>query len=93
MSLVAGAVPKLSVTTVVEVLTTSAYTVSFELTSYSCTITSFVPKLCVTAIEVFIPSPIDVAYVLSVISLVKATVPVASGKVTVLSAVNVPAIN
>ena len=43
--------------------------------------------------DVFEPSPIDVAYTLPVISVVKATVPVASGKVIVLSAVNVPAIN
>ena len=47
--------------------------------------------MCDTAIEVADPSPIDAAYNLPVISVVNATVPVASGKVTVLSAVTAPA--
>jgi len=53
-----------------------------------------VPKLCVTVNEVVVPSP-DIFLVIrpgvSEISLVKATVPEASGSVTVLSAVRVPA--
>ena len=93
MSLLEGADEKSIVTTEVEVLTTSAITVSWELVSYNWTITSLVPKLCVTVYEVADPSPIDVAYNLPVISVVKATVPVASGKVTVLSADNDPANN
>jgi len=39
--------------------------VSFELKSYSCTITSLVPKLCVTVNDVFELSPIVAENVLS----------------------------
>ena len=48
MSFEAGAAPNVKVTVVVFVLTTSAITVSYELASYNCTITSLDPKLCVT---------------------------------------------
>ena len=61
MSFEAGAAPNVKVTVVVFVLTTSAITVSYELASYNCTITSLDPKLCVTVYEVAEPSPTEVA--------------------------------
>ena len=42
-----GVIPKLTVTCVVDVLTTSAYIVSNVTLSYNCTITSLVFKSCV----------------------------------------------
>jgi len=44
-----GVLPNVTVTTLFEVRSISAYTVSKVVTSYSWTITSLVPKLCVTA--------------------------------------------
>ena len=43
-----GVLPNVTVTTLSEVRSTSANTVSKVVTSYNCTITSLVPKLCVT---------------------------------------------
>ena len=55
-----GALPNVTVTTLVDVRSISAYTVSKVVMSYNWTITSLVPKLCVTApVAVIIAAKVD----------------------------------
>ena len=59
MSFEDGAAVNATVTTLVDVLVTSAITVSYDEASYNSTNTSLDPKLCVTVYEVADPSPIE----------------------------------